>query len=346
MPKSSTFRRGQQGLISHQTSLSGRAAVASKHSYHLLLPHLFAALLYLCTSSPGAWATQFENSLVPRASSLSVYIYDPKENSLLAELSSCTQGWRHGQWGTELAWHWYLRQSPYLTTDPTKADLFYVPIYPKCVSMYKGDAVLSQKFAEVILQLPYFQLSGGEDHIFVFPSGAGPTFFTKWREFIPNSIFFVAEAHYTDRVQEDAPYINIHKDVVIPGMIGPETRVHKLLAADKPAAQRTALATYFGRDQGKYTRKRIQDLSKEFPKDINAGFVVKDAYVAALGNSKFCFVPRGQSSWTLRTYEAILTGCIPVILSDYVRLPYERWVDYNEFTIKWPEKFTDESLVK
>ena len=38
---------------------------------------------------------------------------------------------------------------------------------------------------------------------------------------------------------------------------------------------------------------------------------------------------------SVRFFEAALLGCIPVIIADYIELPFEhQWLDYSQFTVK------------
>ncbi|MCI17435.1 exostosin family protein, partial [Trifolium medium] len=46
----------------------------------------------------------------------------------------------------------------------------------------------------VISQMPYFRISGGRNHIFVFPSGAGAHLFKSWATYINRSIILTPEA--------------------------------------------------------------------------------------------------------------------------------------------------------
>ncbi|CAN6475809.1 unnamed protein product [Victoria cruziana] len=62
----------------------------------------------------------------------------------------------------------------------------------------------------------------------------------------------------------------------------------------------------------------------------------KVEYFQHLRNAKFCLSPRGESSWTLRFYEAFFVECVPVILSDKVELPFQNIIDYTQISIKWP----------
>merc|ERR1712080_90699 len=55
-----------------------------------------------------------------------------------------------------------------------------------------------------------------------------------------------------------------------------------------------------------------------------------------MGNARFCLVPKGKSAWSLRLYEALFAGCVPVVLSDFWELPFEAFLHVPGFVIKWP----------
>lgn len=64
-----------------------------------------------------------------------------------------------------------------------------------------------------------------------------------------------------------------------------------------------------------------------------------ERYEYLLGESRFCLIPKGLGYWTHRLYEAIRAGCVPVILSDHVVLPFQgvEGIDWPLFSAKWPE---------
>mmetsp|Transcript_3025 Transcript_3025/g.6737 ORF Transcript_3025/g.6737 Transcript_3025/m.6737 type:complete len:465 (+) Transcript_3025:35-1429(+) len=53
--------------------------------------------------------------------------------------------------------------------------------------------------------------------------------------------------------------------------------------------------------------------------------------------SKFCMVPRGDSAATKRFFSSIAAGCIPVIVSDHLPLPFSTVIDYSMLSIRIPE---------
>ena len=47
-------------------------------------------------------------------------------------------------------------------------------------------------------------------------------------------------------------------------------------------------------------------------------------YFKDMTTSKFCLAPPGWATWTPRVFEAMLMGCIPVVVADGNELPFER----------------------
>ena len=50
-------------------------------------------------------------------------------------------------------------------------------------------------------------------------------------------------------------------------------------------------------------------------------------------SSKFCLHPAGDTPSSCRLFDAIVSHCVPVIISDKIELPYEDEIDYTEFSI-------------
>ncbi|XP_004292559.1 PREDICTED: probable glucuronosyltransferase Os02g0520750 [Fragaria vesca subsp. vesca] len=282
---------------------------------------------------------------------LKIYVYDEREIDGLKALMSGRDGaidsssCLKGQWGTQVKIHRLLQESRFRTRKKEEADLFFVPTYTKCVRMLGGlnDKEINQTYVKVLRQMPYFKRSGGRDHIFVFPSGAGAHLFRSWAKFINRSIILTPEGDRTDK--KDTSAFNTWKDIIIPGNVDDgmttdgATLVHPL-----PLSKRKYLANYLGRAQGKAGRLKLIELSKKFPDKLECPELKfsgpdklgKIDYFEHLRNAKFCLAPRGESSWTLRFYESFFVECVPVILSDEVELPFQNVVDYTQISIKWP----------
>jgi len=52
-----------------------------------------------------------------------------------------------------------------------------------------------------------------------------------------------------------------------------------------------------------------------------------------MGSSKFCLNIAGDTPSSNRLFDAIVSHCVPVIISDEIELPYEDVLDYSEFCI-------------
>ena len=49
--------------------------------------------------------------------------------------------------------------------------------------------------------------------------------------------------------------------------------------------------------------------------------------------SKFCLHPAGDTPSACRLFDALVSLCVPVIVSDYIELPFEDVIDYNDISI-------------
>lgn len=49
--------------------------------------------------------------------------------------------------------------------------------------------------------------------------------------------------------------------------------------------------------------------------------------------SKFCLHPAGDTPSACRLFDAIVSLCVPVIISDYVELPFEEVIDYRKIAV-------------
>lgn len=285
---------------------------------------------------------------------IKIYVYEEWEIDGLKELlygrdhSITADSCAKGQWGTQVKIHQLLRKSGSLTMNKDEAQLFFVPSYVKCVRMKGGlnDKEINQTYVRVLKQMPYFRRSGGRDHIFVFPSGAGAHLFKAWSTYLNRSIILTPEGDRTDK--RDISAFNTWKDIIIPGNVEdgiafPSSQNDDVVKPI-PLSKRKYLANFLGRAQAKVGRLKLLDLSRQFPDKLEAPELKlsgpdklgRNQYFEHLRNAKFCLAPRGESSWTLRFYEAFFMECVPVVLSDQVELPFQNILDYREFSIKWP----------
>jgi len=82
-------------------------------------------------------------------------------------------------------------------------------------------------------------------------------------------------------------------------------------------------------------------LYQVFTNSTNTGYLYEknqiydaELYLQELHDSALCLVPEGLMPWTGRLSRILLAGCIPVILSDGIVLPYENAIDWRKISIK------------
>lgn len=275
-----------------------------------------------------------------------IYTYD----SAIPQIEQLTQGpafCGKGQWGMEVHIHEWLLASANLVQDPDDADFFFVPAYSICMfeaGFFKMDQ-LDELYKDLVGGLPYFHRYGGRDHIFTFGSGMSAHVFRSWREVIPDAIFLTPETWlFNDFPYETQPCFNTWKDVTIPGYL----HRHEILSLSSqamPFERREHLAVFLGRtdpSRGPHpssdesdVRGAIRRLSETGQVFVAQNLSIPDMH-GAMGNARFCLVPKGKSAWSLRFYEALFANCIPVVLSDHWELPFEQFLDVTSFVIKWP----------
>jgi len=71
-------------------------------------------------------------------------------------------------------------------------------------------------------------------------------------------------------------------------------------------------------------------------------------YIFSMVQAKFCLVIRGDTSSSRRLFSAIQAGCIPVLISDWISLPFAKFIDYSTFSFVFPESILNNlgSMIK
>jgi len=326
------------------------------------------------------------------------------EDSTTVELSrAITTGWYYS---SELFLHEYLLRSPHRTLDPNKADYFYMPIYGSCYMELFNEptpdrhvgrsggrthtttehiaesrplavAKLYQEAYEWVSRaLPYWNRTGGRDHVttFAFDEGAcfapqalrNATLLTRWGQ--SNSHFPVGQTFSSYMMDQwDMPYavdsdtgiVGMHpcvdpeKDIVIPTFKDPiNVGVSALPKTPRPKL------FFFAGDLGtqpdiprsgphnsvKYSRGIRQALAQMWrehyaaTKDDQVTVTGHvDDYKGMLASHKFCGALPGDG-WSGGFESYVFAGCIPVVIMDGVLQPFETHLDFSKFTVRIQER--------
>lgn len=291
---------------------------------------------------------------------LRVFVYDESVPGL-SELIQGPGFCHNRQWGMDVGFHDFFRVSPVRTMDPDEADYFFVPAYACCLQVagILEFEDLEHLFETVVSSLPYFARTRGRDHIFAVHY---VDLFPQWRKLVPLSVFLTPETEvgWEQSLSEFSPDqalhppFDPHKDVAVPPFmqLGHVLELHH---AAKPAGERSLIVAFAGKlwpdvKEAYEVRSRVRDQFGGKPGvAIVAGESMKEllsaqAMARLMGDARFCLVPRGRAAWSVRFFEALWAGCVPVLLSDHCELPFEALFDVSEFVIKWPTSRIDDSL--
>ena len=78
-----------------------------------------------------------------------------------------------------------------------------------------------------------------------------------------------------------------------------------------------------------------------FEKSNEARIQIEADYSKSLSGCVFSLCPRGTGPSTIRIWDSLALGCIPVIFSDGLKMPLQNYIDWNDPCIFIPESSTD-----
>ena len=288
-------------------------------------------------------------ALQREARALKLYVYAPPADAEWADahLAEAHPKCTSFQWSGDYELLRRIRKSPQRTLDPAKADFLFVPFLSKCYFNFVAGYSLDKMAAALREVVAYLTAAPGaqwaarpQRHVFFFMSGIGAGIVPGWERAIGRAVFVVAEG---DR---EADYFRYGHDIVAPGKLStPPARRWR------PAASRPTIGVFRGaltatlRDAEGARVKKPNQLRRWLDELLSGekGFVFSghksEEYVDELDDSRFCIIPRGNTPWTRRFFDAAVRGCIPAVLSDPVSFPFERLLDFRSFSLKLPERW-------
>ncbi|GKV02585.1 hypothetical protein SLEP1_g15007 [Rubroshorea leprosula] len=228
-------------------------------------------------------------------------------------------------------------KSPFIAHHPDEAHVFMVPVSISNIIRYiympivtysrdKLQRIVTDYITVVAEKYPYWNRSGGADHFLVSchdwvpdVSGLNPEFYTR----------VLCNANTSEGFQPKG-------DVSIPEIKVPPNKLRSP-HQDIPPSKRFILAFFAGGAHG-HIRKILFEHWKE--KDIEVqvyGYLSTEIdYFTLMARSRFCLCPSGYEVASPRVVSAIVTGCVPVIISDYYALPFSDVLRWDKFSIHIP----------
>lgn len=338
-------------------------ALALGAAFLLLLVALPSAFLYL-TSSAATRATlldlkPFSARCAPAVAPLRVFMYDLPARFHVAMMGAAAgagfPAWPPSAGGIRRQHsveYWMMAslqdggagpergREAVRVRDPDAADAFFVPFFSSLSFNVHGrnmtdpdteaDRLLQVELVDILWKSKYWQRSAGRDHVIPMHH---PNAFRFLRAMVNASILIVSDfGRYTKELA------SLRKDVVAPYV----HVVGSFLDDDPPDPfeARHTLLFFRGRtvrkDEGKIRSKLGKILKgKEgvrFEDSIATGDGINIS-TEGMRSSKFCLHPAGDTPSSCRLFDAIVSHCVPVIVSSRIELPFEDEIDYSEFSL-------------
>eukprot|EP00897_Mesotaenium_endlicherianum_P007393 jgi/Mesen1/6682/ME000343S05849 len=198
--------------------------------------------------------------------------------------------------------------------DPQQADMIFVPFFAslsynkytstgnKSLNVPDRNEELQNKLVEFLLSQELWKKSQGRDHILVIHH---PNSMHVVRDQLGAAMFVLADfGRYNHSVA------NMDKDV-----IAPYKHVIPTFANDTNGFAERPVLLFF---QGMIVRKEREGIRSA---------------TQGMRTSRFCLHLAGDTPSSNRLFDAIVSHCVPVIISDEIELPFEDFLDYSEFCI-------------
>ncbi|KAL0431826.1 UNVERIFIED_CONTAM: putative glycosyltransferase [Sesamum radiatum] len=241
-----------------------------------------------------------------------------------------------GKYSSEGYFFQNLRESNFVTDDPDRADLFFIPI--SCHKMrgkgisYENMTVIVHDYVEsLISKYPYWNRTLGADHFFVTCHDVGVRATEGVPLLVKNSIRVVCSPSY------DVGFIP-HKDVALPQILQP----FALPAGGNDLGNRTTLGFWAGHRNSKIRVILARVWENDTELDISNNRINRATghllYQKRFYRTKFCICPGGSQVNSARIADSIHYGCVPVILSNYYDLPFNDILNWHKFSVILKEK--------
>ncbi|EFJ53243.1 acetylglucosaminyltransferase [Volvox carteri f. nagariensis] len=299
----------------------------------------------------------------PYFPSLKIYMYDIPPNIVGPHQFEDGNGGIHPQYESFLRFQGLFLNdvSGIRTENPHEANLFYIPAFTYYSSSNLGDPTGAAVRAVnwVAATFPFFNRTGGRDH-FVLLSGDRGACYLKTLPQTENLIRVTHFGYERPNITDMGPLVTnteygcfkAGRDVVMPpyvksnvaGIQGVRAKLEEPGGAEALLAGKDTLLFFSGdirHNEPEYSGGVRQALALLLANTSYPDVVFKGGYMmmgmgeyeSLLRRSKFCLAPYGHG-WGIRLIHAITHACIPVIIQDKVRQPFEDILHYPDFSVR------------
>ncbi|XP_027160948.1 probable arabinosyltransferase ARAD1 [Coffea eugenioides] len=218
-----------------------------------------------------------------------------------------------------------------------EADLFYIPFFTT-ISFFLLEKqhckALYREALKWVTDQPAWKRSEGRDHILPVHH---PWSFKSVRRYMKNAIWLLPDMDSTGNWYKPGQ-VYLEKDLILPYV--PNVDFCDSKCFSETQSKRTTLLFFRGRLKrnagGKIRAKLVTELSSAEGVVIEEGTAGEGGKAAAqsgMRKSVYCLSPAGDTPSSARLFDAIVSGCIPVIVSDELELPFEGILDYRKIAL-------------
>ncbi|GMI85476.1 hypothetical protein HRI_002216900 [Hibiscus trionum] len=259
--------------------------------------------------------------------SFKIYVYPHRRNDPFAHVFLPVDFEPGGNYASESYFKKALMKSHFVTKDPRKADLFFLPF---SIARLRHDhrvgtggipSFIRDYISNISREYPYWNRSGGADHFYVACHSIGRSAMEKAAQVKLNAIQIVCSSSYF--VSRYFP----HKDASIP-QVWPRTGDPPDIATCK----RNKLAFFAGSVNSPVREKLLESWRNDSVIFAHHGRL-KTPYADELLGSKFCLHVKGFEVNTARIADSLYYGCVPIIIANYYDLPFADVLNWKSFSI-------------
>lgn len=259
--------------------------------------------------------------------SFKIYVYPHRRNDPFANVLLPVDFEPGGNYASESYFKKALMKSHFITKDPAKADLFFLPFsitrlrHDPRVGVGGIQDFIRDYILNISRKYPFWNRTGGADHFYAACHSIGRSAMEKSEEVKFNAIQVVCSSSYFL-----SGYI-AHKDVSLP-QIWPRQGDPPNLASSK----RKKLAFFAGSINSPVRERLLHSWRND--SEIFAHFGrLTTPYADELLGSKFCLHVKGFEVNTARIGDSLYYGCVPVIIANHYDLPFADILNWKSFSV-------------
>ncbi|KAG6414567.1 hypothetical protein SASPL_121939 [Salvia splendens] len=231
---------------------------------------------------------------------------------------------------------WFMKHmeasSQFVTSNPDEAHLFYLPfssqllvdyVYVKDSHSFDDIIAFLKNYVDTIkARHPFWNRTDGADH---FLTGCHDWATYETKHHMSKCIRALCNSDIKEGFQ-------FGKDVALPETNVQSPQNPMRVTGGNPASKRTTLAFFAGNMHGDVRSILVKHWENKDP-EMQISGPIRKGYMWYMQNSKYCVCAKGYEVNSPRVVEAILYGCIPVIVSDNFVPPFFNILNWEAFAV-------------